>query len=414
MRWDTSADRARRGVVVDLARKAVALRPDDARQWELLAHTLLLMERDDEAVAVLTDAVARLPAIPKLPLMLADIHHRRGRGDLFERVMRQVPEIPADDLPTTLHRLELLMKAAAANDAGRIAREVLALDPTHDAAMECLAYALKGSPEAMVPICRAALDRKAAHVQARYELAAAYARLGRSDEARRVDRSRSLRPRSLRHGDRRGVVGRIRGPWGIRGRPERGDRPQSDAETRSGRQGDEGRPADRGRSCCRARWVGRRLDGSVAWSGGYLRRRPARPIGRSFHRGTSRDGRDPCLGSGLPGGGFPEVPHSLFGLAEWRLLRHGADALPRRRQPRRLPGARQPRPAGGERAALGHQGHPTGAGPAGPVPVLRSARDIADEIARASDLRRLRRRSLSRPRPLRAGRRADRVRAPAD
>lgn len=173
-------------MVVELAHKAVAVRPDDVRQWELLAHALLLMERHDEAVAVLTDAVATLPAAPKLALMLADIHHRLGRRDLFDRVMHQVPEIPAEDLPTTLHRLELLMKAAAANDAGRIARKILALDPTHDAAMECLAYALKGSPEAMIPICRAALDRKAAHVQARYELAAAYARLGRSDEARKL------------------------------------------------------------------------------------------------------------------------------------------------------------------------------------------------------------------------------------
>jgi hypothetical protein len=43
-----------------------------------------------------------------------------------------------------LHRLELLVKAAAANDAGRIAREILALDPTHDATMECLAYAPRG------------------------------------------------------------------------------------------------------------------------------------------------------------------------------------------------------------------------------------------------------------------------------
>lgn len=186
MRWELSADRNRRGVVVELARKAVALRPDDARQWELLAQALLAMDRDDEAVAVLADAAARLPAAPKLPLILAGIHQRLGRGDLFERVMRQVPDIPADDLPTTLDRLELLMKAAAANDAVRIAHEILVLDPTHDAAMEHLAYALKGSPEAMIPICRAALDRRAGHVLARYELAASYARLGRPDDARKL------------------------------------------------------------------------------------------------------------------------------------------------------------------------------------------------------------------------------------
>ncbi len=194
MRWDMSADWAKRGVLVELARKAAASRPDDARQWERLAHALLLMGRDDEAVAVLTDAIARLPAAPKLPLMLAGIHHRLGRGDLFERVMREVPAIPADDLPTALHRLELLMKAAATNDAVRIAREILARDPTHDAALECLAHALKDSPEVLIPICRAVLDRKAGHVLARYELAASCARLGRSDEARElIDLDRFVR-----------------------------------------------------------------------------------------------------------------------------------------------------------------------------------------------------------------------------
>ena len=43
---------------------------------------------------------------------------------------------------------------------------------------------------------------------------------------------------------------------------------------------------------------------------------------------------------------------------------------------------------------MGREGHTACAGPAGPVPVLRAARDAADEIARAPDLRRVRRRSL--------------------
>jgi tetratricopeptide (TPR) repeat protein len=188
MRWDMSAQTGNLGILVDLARKATALRPGDASHWETLARSLLLMDKDEEAAAVLTDAIARLPAEPKLHLMLADTWDRLGRLDLFDQVMRGVPEIPDDDRKTALHRLEILIKTGAANDAERIAREALALDLTCDVAIELLGRTARrnATPEVMIPICQAAMKQRTGHVQARYELAVAYAHLGRSEEARQL------------------------------------------------------------------------------------------------------------------------------------------------------------------------------------------------------------------------------------
>jgi thioredoxin-like negative regulator of GroEL len=188
MRWDMSAQTGNLGVLVDLARKATALRSGDAKHWETLAQSLLLMDKDEEAAAVLIDAIARLPAEPKLSLMLADTYYRLGRHDLFSQIMHQVPAIPGDDRKTALYRLEILMKAGIADDANRIAREALALDLTSDAAIELLGRTARrnATSEVMIPICQAAMKQRTGHVQARYELAVAYAHLGRSDEARQL------------------------------------------------------------------------------------------------------------------------------------------------------------------------------------------------------------------------------------
>ena len=188
MRWDMSAQTGNLGVLVDLARKAIALRPGDAKHWGTLAQSLLLMDKDEEAAAVLTDAIARLPAEPRLHLMLADTYYRLGRHDLFDQVLREVPAIPEDDRKTALYRLEVLMKTGIAHDAGRIAREALALDPTSSEAIELLGRAARrnATSEVMIPICQAAMKQRTGHVQARYELAVAYAHLGRSEEARRL------------------------------------------------------------------------------------------------------------------------------------------------------------------------------------------------------------------------------------
>ena len=73
-------------------------------------------------------------------------------------------------------------------DASQIAREALALDLTSDVAIELLGRTARRNAtlEAMIPICQAAMKQRTGHVQARYELAVAYAHLGRSEEARQL------------------------------------------------------------------------------------------------------------------------------------------------------------------------------------------------------------------------------------
>lgn len=188
MRWDTPARTSNPEVLVELARKAVAVRPDAAGSWELLARSLSQIGKDEEAIAILTDAIAKLPAAPKFPLMLADAYFRAGRIDLAEQVLRLAPAIPGDDRNATLSRLKLLIATGIANDAGQIAHEALALDPACSEAVEVLAKAARrdSRPEVMIPICRAALKRETGHVRARYELAVAYAGLGCPEEARRL------------------------------------------------------------------------------------------------------------------------------------------------------------------------------------------------------------------------------------
>ncbi len=188
MRWQRPAGQSNPDVFIDLARKAIALHPDNARSWESLAQSLLWMGRDEEAIATLTEAVARIPAAPRLHFVLADAYYRSGRTDLVDRTMRQAPAITGDDREATLCRLEILMKSGTAADVDRIAWEALALDPGNREALEALGAMARrsGTPEIMVPICKAALARARGHARARYELATAYALLGLVEEARQL------------------------------------------------------------------------------------------------------------------------------------------------------------------------------------------------------------------------------------
>lgn len=187
MRWDPLA-RGSSQVFVELARQAAALRPDDPQSWQGLAQALTLAGQDEEVIAVLTEAVGRLPTSAALALRLADAHRRAGRSDLARLVLDRAPA-PADgNRQLALSRLTTLMALAPSGEAGRHAREVLALDPTCGEAIECLAREARrdGTPEIMLPVCQEALRHVPGHAGARYELAAALARLGRAPEARQL------------------------------------------------------------------------------------------------------------------------------------------------------------------------------------------------------------------------------------
>jgi Flp pilus assembly protein TadD len=190
MRWDVPVIDKNNlaGVLADLARQATVHRPSIAHSWEMLAHHLLQTGADEEALAVLAEAVAKHPAEPKLHLMLADAHTRVGQFDVARQVLDRAPAVPSADREMTIRRFELLMNTLAAKDAINIATQTLALEPTNTAALTALGQALRdaGRAEEMIPFCKAALERKPGHTCARYELAFALAVLERSDEARHL------------------------------------------------------------------------------------------------------------------------------------------------------------------------------------------------------------------------------------
>jgi thioredoxin-like negative regulator of GroEL len=190
MLWDLMPREVpeKRPIFIDLARKATALRPDIVKNWERLAFVLLETGEYEEAIAVLVDGVSRFPSEPKLHLMLADAYDRTHRLDRAHEVLHLTPVVPTDDRTTTIYHYELLMKTKAVTDAGQIAIDTLALDPTNTTALRILGKVSrkKGNPEIMLPICQAALQRQPGHSQARYELAFAFTILGRSEEARQL------------------------------------------------------------------------------------------------------------------------------------------------------------------------------------------------------------------------------------
>ena len=185
MLWELPGDASKTPALIELARQARSLRPDQAKPWESLGRLLLRAGQDEEAVEVLTEAAARLPREPKLHLMLADACYRAGRSDRFREVLEKAPAVPQTDRDMRIFHLELWMKARG-EEAERAASEALAIDPAHPEALKVLAgrSRQRGEVERMIPLCRSALEIDPRHTLARYELAVAYALTGRPDEAR--------------------------------------------------------------------------------------------------------------------------------------------------------------------------------------------------------------------------------------
>ena len=185
MLWETT-DPSKLAAIVAVTRRATALRPDIAGNWEALARLLLRTDQDDEAIAVLTEAVSNLPADPKLQLMLVDACRRAGRLELVQEALSRTPSPAVDDREFTALRLSL--RSPTPQDAIRSATDALALDPTNPEAIAFLGGVARRSrhPESMVGVCQTALQRDPSHTLARYELALALSMLGRADDARQL------------------------------------------------------------------------------------------------------------------------------------------------------------------------------------------------------------------------------------
>jgi tetratricopeptide (TPR) repeat protein len=190
MHWDVAAvdETNLTPVFLDLARKAAALNPSVASNWDRLAHCLIQTGAVEEALVVLAEAVTRCPDDPNLYLRLAYAHFLTGRSDAARQVLDQAPAVPIEDPKASLNRLDLIMLLHPIGEAVRTATDILARDPTNQDALSILAKGLRNTanPEHVIPFCRAALEHEPGHTCARYVLAVALALLGRSDEARKL------------------------------------------------------------------------------------------------------------------------------------------------------------------------------------------------------------------------------------
>ena len=172
--------------LVDLDRKATALRPDIVNNWERLALRLIESGEDEQAILVLRDAVSKFPTEPRLQLILAGRYYEGRRFDQAYEVLDRAPRVPLHDREMTIYRLELLTNMV--KDGGRFAADTLSLDPTNISALRVLGETSRknGNPEIMIPVCQAALEHEPGHTRARYELAVALIFVGRSKEAREL------------------------------------------------------------------------------------------------------------------------------------------------------------------------------------------------------------------------------------
>jgi tetratricopeptide (TPR) repeat protein len=188
MLWNTRPETIYFPVILDLARRATALRPYVVENWQTLAQQLLQADEVEDAIAILADAISNSPTEPALYLTLANAYLRARRVDLAREVLHRAPAVQIDDRKLTIFRLELLMKTGNVKEAAQAATDALALDPTNRDALTTLGRASRehGRPDVMIPFCQEALKLEPGHTYARYQLAVAFAMLGRSEEARQL------------------------------------------------------------------------------------------------------------------------------------------------------------------------------------------------------------------------------------
>ena len=185
MKWVFDEDWRIQIAATELARKAVAIRPDVSANWERLAGLFLQLERGSDAVETLERATQHMPANGKLSLMLAHSLQQAGRAAESLQILRSLPpDLEQEGLER--YRLELLMFSKDRDEATQAATRMLALDPTSIPALDIYAKDAhaKGDIGDIVEAARRVLGVRPHDPGARYELAVALARQGHAAEAR--------------------------------------------------------------------------------------------------------------------------------------------------------------------------------------------------------------------------------------
>lgn len=173
---------------INLARKAVAQKPNVPENWALLSHCLAEEGQLDEAIAVLADAVEKFPQEVNLQLTLAELFHRNHQTVRMEDILSRTAAPAHDNKAVWRRHLKLLLKTHSGRNSPEIAADAVRFDPANSDAIAALAKAARrsGNLETIIPICRKALQCEPANPRARYELAVALALTGQTEEARRL------------------------------------------------------------------------------------------------------------------------------------------------------------------------------------------------------------------------------------
>jgi len=169
-----------------LARQAMVAAPDQPSVWLGLGRAFQQQGCHREALDLLDQAVARMPASAELRLSLAEAALAAGRFEAaLEHVgvaLRLEPENPS----ARSLRFALLYKTAQWDGLERLAEEIARLNPSEPYPYEVWARKA-GTPEALRHLldrCEAALATGLLCTNAVYFKALALAKLGRDEEAR--------------------------------------------------------------------------------------------------------------------------------------------------------------------------------------------------------------------------------------
>jgi uncharacterized protein (TIGR02466 family) len=177
-----------RNALIEAARKSVSLHPERPAEWVALGNLLIRTGRFEEAADALNDGAARLPAEPKLHLLLASARQRLGELTAAMAAVEKALSLAPCDRGALLRRFDLLVHTRQWDRVAQELDAMTAIMPTRNSVIWGHVHFVRngGNPEALLAVCDAALAQDAGHTGALYHKAVALAMLGRDAEARTI------------------------------------------------------------------------------------------------------------------------------------------------------------------------------------------------------------------------------------
>jgi tetratricopeptide (TPR) repeat protein len=188
MAWVTDISPAARLELIEIARKSVLQEPDRASSWLVLGDLLNKAGLFDEAVDVLSAGAARLPAEPKVHLLLANARQLVGDIEAALAEVETALSLTPNDRATMLRRFDMLVTARRWHRVAQNLEDLTTTEPTRGSVIRAHAhFAISGgNPKDLLAVCEAALTRQPGHTEALYYKAIALSITGRHAEASAV------------------------------------------------------------------------------------------------------------------------------------------------------------------------------------------------------------------------------------